>query len=303
MSNWKGTSKKRKRPGAAASSPAAFKSPAGRVHLILHKDATGHVAAASLSAPLFGESWQNTLATSSANTALRTLGETPSKSRVVHLAQEAMDALSKFTSGLMSQPGAPEVACVQGCAHCCHQSVGATPIEAIAIADYLRNNFTPDEMAALAVRVRTARERTAELSAQQRFSPEYPCPLLVEGSCSVYPVRPLTCRATNSLSAAECHDNLYDPEARTRYLSSGKGPDSLLGPYRASHALSAGLQLCLSEVYGLDMQPLDLTRALDELLHKPELAGAWLETGRGLEAARGGNASGNEHLRSVAGVT
>ena len=37
-----------------------------------------------------------------------------------------------------------------------------------------------------------------------------PCPLLVASECSVYPVRPLDCRAYNSRSVAACRDAFDD---------------------------------------------------------------------------------------------
>lgn len=268
----------------------------------MHRDARGHVAAASLSAPLFAEQWQNTLTASAANTAIAKLRDNPNVNDTALLAREAMEALSKFGVGLMAQPGAPLVACAAGCSHCCHQSVGVTPLESVAIVEHLRQNSSTEELERVVERVHAARLRTEGLDAQQRFSPDHPCPLLVDNRCSVYAVRPLSCRATNSLDAEQCRRNLYDPEARRAFLETGKGPDSLLGPYRASHALSAGLQLCLSEVYGLDMQPLDLTRALDELLQKPALAAEWVSTGRGLADARGGDGSSNPHLLHIAGL-
>lgn len=273
------------------------------MHLVLHKNTHGAVAAASLSGPLFAETWQNTLTASAANTAITKLGDTPTLEGVRQLAHEAMAALSQFIEGLVTKPDAPSVACAEGCAHCCHQSVGVTPAEAVAIVEHLQHTNTPSELMNVAARIHEARERAEGLSAQQRHSPQLPCPLLVNHRCSVYTVRPLSCRATNSLDAEQCRLNLNDAQARARYLQSGKGPDSLLAPYRASHALSAGLQMSLSEVYGLDMQPLDLSRALDELLRNPDLASVWQKTGRGLESARGGNASDNEHLLQLAGVT
>jgi Fe-S-cluster containining protein len=306
LSNWKTTSKKRKRSTTQARAhvhplPVA-KSAAGRVHLVLHRDAQGRASAASLNAPLFSLDWQNTLTASAANTALSTLGQTPQPNDVANLARDAMNALSKFSSGVMTQTDAPKVACAAGCAHCCHQPVGLTPIEAIAMLYYLQATCSPEELQAVTQRVHTERERIEGLSKQERYSPDHPCPLLRDNQCTVYPARPLTCRATNSLDANVCATNLHSAAARAEFMRTGKGPDSLLGPYRASHALSAGLQMCLSEVYGLDMQPLDLTRALDELLQRPELATEWLRTGRGLEAARGGDGSDDKRLLHIAGV-
>lgn len=59
-------------------------------------------------------------------------------------------------------------------------------------------------------------------------------------------------------------------------------------PIRAFHAISAGLQLSLSELFRLDMRPLDLTAAVHLLLTGPEsLADAWIRGQRPFEPARG----------------
>ena len=63
-------------------------------------------------------------------------------------------------------------------------------------------------------------------------------------------------------------------------------------PIRAFHAVSAGLQLGLSELHGLDMRPLDLIAALDLLLNGPEsIPDAWIAGGTPFESARGSDAS------------
>ena len=61
-------------------------------------------------------------------------------------------------------------------------------------------------------------------------------------------------------------------------------------PIRAVHAVSAGLQLSLSELYGLDMRPLELTAALDSLLNGPASSSAdWISGKRPFESALGGD--------------
>lgn len=61
-------------------------------------------------------------------------------------------------------------------------------------------------------------------------------------------------------------------------------------PIRAFHAISAGLQLSLSELYGLDMRPLELTLALDLLLNGPESSAAdWLSGQQVFKSALGGD--------------
>jgi hypothetical protein len=146
--------------------------------------------------------------------------------------------------------------------------------------------------------VAAARERTRGLSAAERFSPEHPCPFLDDGACSIYEVRPLSCRGMNSLDAGECASRLREPDARAAFLAQGAGGQLFLEPIRAVHAVSAGLQLALDELCALDMSPLDLTAVMDLLLSgAPTLTDEWIGCGTPFASARGGD------ITATAGVT
>jgi Fe-S-cluster containining protein len=301
---WKGSGKKRRARGTAPQhrNVLSRRDASGRVHLLLQSN-NGVRIATGFSGPLFEEPWQDTLALSAANTALRHCGRSPDVAGITAVAREAMDALSKLAAGLIAQAN-PTVACAAGCDHCCYQSVGVTALEAITIVQYLQTTLDVDGLDAVRTRVHAARERTRGLTRQERYSPDHPCVFLGEGGrCTVYPVRPLVCRAMNSLNADDCRANLRDPERRAEFLEHGKGPDSLLGPFRASHALSAGLQLAGADVYGLDTRPLDLVAAVDELLQHPDAVHQWLTGGAALESAVGSDATTNLQLRALAGMT
>lgn len=307
MTKWKRTSKKRRRAPARTKtaptqvSPPTVRDALGRVHLQLHQDQSGrpHV---SLSAPLFHENWQNELASGAANTALGTLESGLTRERVVEVARTAMAAMSKLSDGLLAQSNG-QVACKAGCDHCCYQSVGVTPAEALAIVDHLKQTSTNEALTEVAQRVAEARARTAGLTSAQRYSPEYPCPFLQQAQCTIYEARPLSCRGMNALDADECRRNLRDPQTRAAFLASGKGGHSFMEPIRAFHAISAGLQLGLSQLYQLDMLPLDLTAAVHELLSREDsLTDAWLAGKPALEAARGGDSSANARVHEVSGA-
>lgn len=307
MAQWKRTSKKRRRTVAVTTSrstPNALSTTdaQGRVHLQVHQDPnTGHPVVA-LSAPLFQEAWQNELTAAVANTALTTIQNQLNAETVVTVARNAMAALSRLADGLLSQSNA-RVACSAGCDHCCYQSVGATPAEALVIVDHLRRTHNEQELKAVTHHLAESRRRTAHLTAAERYSPEYPCPFLEDAQCTIYEVRPLSCRGMNALDAEECRSNLRDPEARSAFLASGKGGASFMEPIRAFHALSAGLQLSLAQLYHLDMRPLDLTAAVHELLTGPSsLVDEWLAGERALEPARGGDSSSNARVLEVSGT-
>jgi len=286
--------KRQQRPRApAAVEPAPVKAQRdarGRVHLMLHRDPATGSEAVALRAPLFREAWQDELSVGTANTARALLRASPSVERTVELARSAMAATSRLAEALLSRAPAGAVACKAGCDHCCHQPVGVTPPEALAIFAHLRQTLASEELAAVASRLAQRERETNGLSSGERFSPDHPCPFLDRGQCSIYEVRPLACRGMNSLDAEECKTRLRDPDARAAFLESGSGGRSFMEPIRAFHAISAGLQLSLSELYGLDMRPLELTRALDSLLNGPESnSAAWLAGEHPFESALGGD--------------
>jgi Fe-S-cluster containining protein len=242
----------------------------GRLHLAVHRNPASGEETLTLNGPVFKEAWQNDLALAAANTAHGTLRGAPTLERTVELARNAMAATSRLADGLLARAPEGAVACKSGCDHCCYQAVGVTAPEALAILDHLKSTRSSEELAGVAAKVSDHDARTRGLSSQERFSPDHPCPFLEAGQCSIYEARPLSCRGMNSLDAGECATRLRDPAARAAFLASGRGGHSYLEPIRAFHAISAGLQLGLSELYHLDMRPLELTAAMQLLLAGPE---------------------------------
>jgi hypothetical protein len=255
----------------------AFRDDAGRLHLTLHRDpATGgeHV---TLKSPLFEAAWQNEVAASAANTTLGMLGHEPTLERVIELTEGAMASTSRLIEGLLAHAPAGALACRAGCDHCCYQVVGVTAAEAVTIHAHVTRSRSPDELERLRAHVADLHARARGLSSAERFSAQHPCPFLAGGSCSIYEVRPLSCRGMNSLDASECEARLRDPAARAEFLAKGHGGHCFVEPISAFRAVSAGLQLGLSELYQLDTRPLDLTAAMHVLFEgEPSLARQWV---------------------------
>ena len=107
----------------------------------------------------------------------------------------------------------------------------------------------------------------------------------------------------NSLDAHECRQRLREPEARAAFLKTGEGSHSYMEPIRAFHAISAGLQLSLSELYRLDMRPLELSAVLQHLLNGPAASvGQWLKGQRPFESAVTEGGGDDASLRQMSGV-
>jgi Fe-S-cluster containining protein len=114
---------------------------------------------------------------------------------IYHLADHATElelARLRFKEGIVPS-------CRPGCFACCGQHVLATAVEARALVEYVRREFSAAEIRALkhrALRWHRWDRRRLQPVTSGRTSKEDPppCPLLISGICSVYPMRPLTCR-------------------------------------------------------------------------------------------------------------
>lgn len=257
----------------------------------------------ALARPIFRDQWQNDVATAAANTAYGLLHEEVTLQKAVELAHAAMAGTSKIAEGVLQLSKGQSVACHAGCAHCCYQAVGVVAPEALAIYEHLQRTLSPEKFEIVAERVRQADDRTRELSAAQRLSPDLPCPFLEEQQCTIYEVRPLACRGKNSLDAVACERTLRDPEARAQFLAGKLPVPSFLEPIRAFHAVSAGVQLALHELLQLNAEPLELTAALRILIDAPaQVTTQWLDGQNSFHAARGGDISDNPLIHELNGT-
>ena len=128
------------------------------------------------------------------------------------MADAARDALAIAEAAAASFhdniPNQPATACASGCAPCCHLYVQVPPGSAALIATHVDATFTPDARAALL-------ERLAGAAAAFRAAPDptklrLRCALLGnDDRCTVYAVRPLSCRAFTSRSLPRCQQVVF----------------------------------------------------------------------------------------------
>jgi len=274
----------------------------GRAHLVIQRDGSGRDVGLALSQAVFKDAWQNDVAVATAATTRAMLGDSYTPEQAAALGRGAMAATSKIVDGALAQSPDRPPACRAGCAHCCHQAVGVTPPEVFAIYEHLRASRTPDELMAIAEIVRIADDQTLGLSAADRLSPRFPCPFLVDARCSIYEARPLACRGTNSLDAAACERNLHEPSARAAFLRGETSVPCYLEPIRAGHAVTAGLQLALDQLHGLEVMPLELTAAMRVMFDDPEgVPQRWLGGKDPFATAHGGDMSDDPRIRELSG--
>src|SRR6478752_1745632 len=159
-----GRPKHRKNSSTAGPAVRVERRSDGRVHLALARDPATGRARLDLVRPVFLEDWQNRLTLAAANTAFASLAAKRSAARAAELGRAAMDSTSTLVGGILARAPVGAVACRSGCDHCCYQSVGVTPPEALAIFDHLSATLPDAELERVAAHVAAHRARTRGLS-------------------------------------------------------------------------------------------------------------------------------------------
>ncbi len=133
----------------------------------------------------------------------RILGRRPGKASLLKLAQNARRRLQEETA---QSPLAASRQCGAGCTACCKSTaVDVTPLEALALADSLKKQLSPDELNSLANRLGENVRGKQDANAPQAPSNRPPCALLDDdGRCIAYAERPLACAGAFSFSRAAC---------------------------------------------------------------------------------------------------
>ncbi|MEX1041104.1 MAG: YkgJ family cysteine cluster protein [Pirellulaceae bacterium] len=173
---------------------------------------------------------------------------------------DLMDQLREFQSHLTdTSPQKGQRACQAGCAACCFTvAVDITPIEAIAVADYLKSYLPGQRREAIRQRLEHVVARRRKMTAEERQRIPLACGLLsMDGMCQAYAARPLICSGVFSLDREAC-----DEAAELVQIGDIGGQVPLDQPARTATAgISGGLQRYLVE-HGLDGNLYELNSAV-----------------------------------------
>jgi Fe-S-cluster containining protein len=140
--------------------------------------------------------------------------------RAAQLAHAAFDALN---AEIIAQKGVV-LACGEGCSVCCSLRVDVFAHEVFPIAHHIRRQFSAEEIAGVLLRLAAHAEKVRPLTPFGHATQNIPCPLLQNGRCSVYAVRPQSCRRHHSQDLAACQytydhpTDLETPAAHDREL-------------------------------------------------------------------------------------
>ncbi|MBX3220560.1 MAG: YkgJ family cysteine cluster protein [Labilithrix sp.] len=189
---------------------------------------------------------------------------------VAELVHEDAEVAAETMSERLASGRRLPLACSAGCSYCCYSStVHASAPEILRIASWLKENRSPEDLAALKERASAAAKDIAPLDLTGRARAKIPCPLLDVGTgrCTVYDVRPISCRAYHSGSVDACKKAHDDGEAN---------PVLPIDPprFQVAHAHAFGMMTALVGE-GLDVGPYDLAAALPIALEH-DLDERWL---------------------------
>ncbi|HEV7403543.1 MAG TPA: YkgJ family cysteine cluster protein [Chthoniobacteraceae bacterium] len=160
--------------------------------------------------------------------------------------------------------------CCAGCSICCSLRIEVYAHEVFLIADHILATFSDAELLALKERLAAHSEKVLPLTPMEHAVQNNVCPLLRDGLCSVYAVRPQTCRRHHSLDVAACQF-AYDHPADLDFPS----------PHHPElfRVLSEAMRQN-TEAYaqlGFDTTIYELGTALEEALADPESWSGWCE--------------------------
>ena len=118
----------------------------------------------------------------------------------------------RHDSRIASAPDVGTLACRAGCTWCCYFSVDVRAVEVFSILDFVERTFTIEEKARVYAEVRANATALKNLADSERVKRNVKCPFLNGGRCTIYTVRPQTCRNYHATDVAGCQQSYEDPD-------------------------------------------------------------------------------------------
>jgi hypothetical protein len=141
--------------------------------------------------------------------------------------------------------------------------VSATAPEVLFVAKALRRRAAP----AVAEKIRFAHAQTASFDFAIRDRHPFPCPLLADDVCSIYELRPMTCRLAASVDAAVCVRSYRDLSNEAIPI-----PSPLLFA-RGAYAIALAIALRRAQ---LPHYSYEFNGALNRAMEREDAERAWL---------------------------
>ncbi len=187
---------------------------------------------------------------------------------------EMMKRVTEVAEGELAAhgDGGEHIACQAGCGTCCSVNVAVLFPEVVAIVHFVRAQMSPEQQRSIETRVAELFRKVSWLDEEERIFLGQSCAFLDEtGSCSIYPVRPLICRAITSMNARHCEEALRTAGTSSEHpIYMNMFQKSLME--KTFIAVADGLTQL-----GFDDRSGQLTVGVQRLLDMPELAERFIE--------------------------
>ncbi len=193
----------------------------------------------------------------------------PTPARTIKMALRAFKRAEKAVAEVLKRVPPPvPIKCKAGCPWCCYIRLTASGPEVLAVLDTIRKTFSAGEVEALKRKVANVDGYTRGLDGEARARLRLPCPLLKDGSCSVHPVRPLSCRAVASVDVSACmrayETRMQEPVPQHEWQR------------QAANGVGYGLYAGLTDA-GFPLEDVEMTAALALGLADRDIAKRWLK--------------------------
>jgi Fe-S-cluster containining protein len=163
---------------------------------------------------------------------------------------------------IASAPDVGTLACRAGCTWCCHFSVDVRAVEVFGILDFVERTFTAEEKARVYTEIHANSVALEKLDEFERMRRNVKCPFLSQGRCTIYSVRPQTCRNYHATSAAGCQQSYEDPD------NLEIDPEFAPLVYQAGGAHVDAITAAMREA-GYDTTVYEMNNAIDAALSEP----------------------------------
>lgn len=148
------------------------------------------------------------------------------------------------------------LACREGCTWCCHFTVDVRAAEVFGILDFVEQRFTEEEKVRFFAKVRANSAALERSDVGERDTLTLKCPFLDESRCTIYAVRPQSCRNYHATDATGCQQSYEQPD------NLDIDPEFAPGVYQAGAAHVEAVSDALGGA-GFDVDAYELNAALD----------------------------------------
>ncbi|HEU4654879.1 MAG TPA: YkgJ family cysteine cluster protein [Steroidobacteraceae bacterium] len=169
---------------------------------------------------------------------------------------------------LAAAADAHTLACRAGCSWCCNFTIDVRAAEVFRILDHLAT-LPATEQQRLRGRIERNAERLAGLDEDERARMNIECAFLSNGRCTIYSVRPQTCRNYHATDASGCKQAFEQPE------NEDIDPDFAPYVYQIGHAHVEAFAKALADAR-FDSDVYELNAALNAALNEPSTRSRFL---------------------------